>query len=136
MICFLSSCFEFFHKSWVPLQLKKNFVAPFYGWGSTGSRLQSHFEKAVYFLLLSSQKSLVPIWSTWEGWKAESTVESNLIILFFNSSLDPCAEIPALFSHWLYSSLLISWVIFIAANLLVYKASCLWLSCYRYCVNL
>ena len=29
--------------------LKKNFMAPFYGWGSTASRLQSHFEEAVYF---------------------------------------------------------------------------------------
>ena len=25
-------------------------MAPFYGWGSTGSRLQSHEEEAVYFL--------------------------------------------------------------------------------------
>ena len=37
---------------------KKNFMAPFYGWGSTASRLQSHYEEAVYFLLLSSQKEL------------------------------------------------------------------------------
>ena len=28
-------------------------MAPFYGWGSTGSRLQSHFEEAVYFLPLT-----------------------------------------------------------------------------------
>ena len=31
-------------------------MAPFYGWKSTVSRLQSHYEEAVYFLELSSQK--------------------------------------------------------------------------------
>ena len=31
-------------------------MAPSYGWGSTALRLQSHFEKAVYFLPLSPQK--------------------------------------------------------------------------------
>ena len=36
----------------------------------------SHFEEAVYFLPLSSQKFLVLILSTWKGWKAESTLES------------------------------------------------------------
>ena len=36
---------------------------------------ESHFEEAVYFLLLSSQKFLVLILSTSEGWKAESTLE-------------------------------------------------------------
>ena len=36
----------------------------------------SHFEEAVHFLLLSSQKFLVLILSTSEGWKAESTLES------------------------------------------------------------
>ena len=35
----------------------------------------SHFEKAVYFLPLSSKKLLVLILSTSEGWKAESTLE-------------------------------------------------------------
>ena len=50
-------------------------MAPFYGWGSIASRLQSHIEEAVYFLLLSSQKFLVLIWSTWGGWKAEATLE-------------------------------------------------------------
>ena len=35
----------------------------------------SHFEEAVYFLPLSSQKFLVLILSTLEGWKAESTLE-------------------------------------------------------------
>ena len=40
---------------------KQNFIAPFYGWGSTASRLQSHCEEIVYFLPLSSQKFLVLI---------------------------------------------------------------------------
>ena len=35
----------------------------------------SHFEEPVYFLPLSSQKFLVLILSTSEGWKAESTLE-------------------------------------------------------------
>ena len=35
----------------------------------------SNFEEAVYFLPLSSQKSLVLILLTSEGWKAESTLE-------------------------------------------------------------
>ena len=53
----------------------KNFMVTFYGRGSTAERLQSHYENAVYFLPLSSEKFLVPIWSTSEGWKAESTLE-------------------------------------------------------------
>ena len=36
---------------------------------------KSHFEEAVYFLPLSSQKSLVLTLSTSEGQKAESTLE-------------------------------------------------------------
>ena len=35
----------------------------------------SHFEEAVYFLPLSSQKFLVLILSTSDGWKAESTLK-------------------------------------------------------------
>ena len=35
----------------------------------------SHVEEAVYFLPFSSQKFLVLILSTSEGWKAESTLE-------------------------------------------------------------
>ena len=50
-------------------------MAPFYGWGSTTSRLQSHYEESVYFLPFRSQKFLILIWSTSEGWKAESTLE-------------------------------------------------------------
>ena len=49
-------------------------MAPFYGSGSTASGY-GHFEEAVYFLPLSSQKFLVLILSTSEGWKAESTLE-------------------------------------------------------------
>ena len=36
---------------------------------------KSHFEEAVYFLTLSSQKFLVLILSTSAGWKAESSLE-------------------------------------------------------------
>ena len=35
----------------------------------------SHFEEAVYFLPLSYKKLVVLIWSTSQGWKAESTLE-------------------------------------------------------------
>ena len=41
----------------------------------TVSRQQSHYQEAVYFLALSSQIFLVLIWSTLEGWKAESILE-------------------------------------------------------------
>ena len=44
----------------------KNFMAPFYGWGSTVSRLQP-LRGGSYFLPLTSQKFLVLILSTWEG---------------------------------------------------------------------
>ena len=47
---------------------KKNFVALFYGWGSTVLRPQP-LQEAVYFLPLSYQKFLVLILSTSEGWK-------------------------------------------------------------------
>ena len=40
---------------------KKNFMTLFCGWSSTVSRLQSHYEEAVYFLPLSSQKFQVLI---------------------------------------------------------------------------
>ena len=39
----------------------------FYGWGSTVSRLQTHYEEAVYYLYLSSQKFLVLIVSELSG---------------------------------------------------------------------
>ena len=50
-------------------------MAPFNGLGLIPPRLQNHYEEAVYFLQLSSQKFLVLIWSTSEGSKAESTLE-------------------------------------------------------------
>ena len=50
-------------------------MPPFYGWGSTVSRLQSHNKETVYFLSFSSQEFLVLSWSTSEGWKAELTLE-------------------------------------------------------------
>ena len=58
------------------IQLKNfNFLAFFYGWGSTASRVQNHYEEAVYFLPLSSKKFVVLIWSNLEGWKAEVTLK-------------------------------------------------------------
>ena len=40
---------------------RKNVLAPFFGWGSTASRLQSHYEEAVYFVPLCSQNFQVLI---------------------------------------------------------------------------
>ena len=79
---------------------KKNFMAPFYGWGSTTSRLQSNYEEEVYFLPQSSQKFLVLIWSTLEEWNCDLTLEplsgfehrtSGLGINCFNHSLGNCS---------------------------------------------
>ena len=42
-------------------------MAPFYGRGSTASRLQSHQGETGYFLQLSSKEFLVLVRSTWEG---------------------------------------------------------------------
>ena len=53
----------------------KNFMTPFHGWGSTVTRLQSHYQEKVYFLPQTSQKVLVLVWSILEGWKAESILE-------------------------------------------------------------
>ena len=49
-----------------PLLFNFNFMAPFNGWGSTASRLQSHYEEAVYFLPQISLKFPVLVWSTSE----------------------------------------------------------------------
>ena len=54
---------------------KKSFMAPFYEWVPTMSRLQSYSEETVYFLPLRPQEFLVLISLTLEGWKAESTLE-------------------------------------------------------------
>ena len=48
------------------LENKKNFMAPFYRWGSTASRLQP-LRGGSLFLPLSSQKFLVLILLTSEG---------------------------------------------------------------------
>ena len=42
-------------------------MAPFYGWGSTVSRLQSHHEETVDFLPLDPHNYLVLIQSASEG---------------------------------------------------------------------
>ena len=63
-----------FNISWLHT-LKENFMASFHEWGSTASGLQSHYEESVYFLLLSSQKFLVLILSTLEGWNTKSTLK-------------------------------------------------------------
>ena len=56
-------------------KIKKNTLRPLFMDGVQLPRCYSHFEEAVYFLLLSSQKSLVLILWTSEVWKAESTLE-------------------------------------------------------------
>ena len=49
-------------------------MAPFYGWGDQLPQGQSHFDEAIYFLPLSSQKFLVLIWSPSDRWKTEPTL--------------------------------------------------------------
>ena len=41
--------------------LLKNIMARFFEWGSTASRLQSHYEETVYFLTLTPEKFQVLI---------------------------------------------------------------------------
>ena len=57
-------------------------MASFCVWGSTASRLEQavYFEEAVYFSPLSSQKFVVLILLMLEGWKAESTLESPVVL--------------------------------------------------------
>ena len=50
-------------------------MAAFYEWGSTVSRLQSHYEETFYFLPLSPEDFLILIFSTSKGLKANSTLE-------------------------------------------------------------
>ena len=50
------------------LKKKKKLYGLFFGWGSTVSRLQSHYEETVYFLPFSCQEFLVFNWSILEGW--------------------------------------------------------------------
>ena len=54
---------------------KKKTLWPFFVDGVQLTQGYSHFEEAVYFLPSSSQKFLVLILSTLEGWKAELTLE-------------------------------------------------------------
>ena len=51
-------------------------MTPFYECGLTASRLQSYHGKAAYFLPLSSKKFLALTWSTAEGSKTESILET------------------------------------------------------------
>ena len=63
-IIFLQIRFKFMCEQRFPiiLLLKRTyFIVPFYGWGSTVSRLQSHYEETVYFLPLGPQEFLVLI---------------------------------------------------------------------------
>lgn len=41
--------------------MAKNFVTPFYGWDLTAAKLQSHYERFVYFSKLNLQKFLALI---------------------------------------------------------------------------
>ena len=50
-------------------------MTPFYGWVSTASRLQSHYEEIVYFFQLSSQKCQALIRSISDGCKVEMTLK-------------------------------------------------------------
>ena len=50
-------------------------MAPFHGWNSNVSKLQSHYEETIYFSSLSPHNFLVLISSTSEGQKAELTLE-------------------------------------------------------------
>ena len=50
-------------------------MAPFHGWNSNVSKLQSHHEETIYFSSLSPHNFLVLISSTSEGQKAELTLE-------------------------------------------------------------
>ena len=53
----------------VGLQITLTLEPLFNGWGLTAPMLQSHYKEVVYFLLLSSQKFLILIWSTWKDKK-------------------------------------------------------------------
>ena len=61
---------KIFHKT-----KKKPLWPLFCGWCSTVSRLQSHYKETVYFLPFISQEFLVLIWSIYEVWKAELSLE-------------------------------------------------------------
>ena len=54
-------------------------MAPFYGWRSTASRLEP-LRGGSLLLTTGSQKFLVLILSTSEGWKAESTLDHPVVL--------------------------------------------------------
>ena len=54
-------------------------MAPFYGWGSTVSRLEP-LRGGSLLLPLSPQKFLIFTLSTSEGWKTESTLEPPVVL--------------------------------------------------------
>ena len=76
-------------------------MVPFYGWNSTFSRPQRHYEEAVYFLPVGSQKFLLLIWSTWEGWKAELTLEpyKGLVVIMFTYMKNEIVKLRKRKSH-------------------------------------
>ena len=51
-------------------------MAPFYGWGSTASRQQSHCKETVHLLPLSPPESPGTDLIDLEGWKAELILDS------------------------------------------------------------
>ena len=54
-------------------------MAPFYGWGSTASRLQRHYEETAYFLPLSFQKFVILIRSTTKDERLRRTVSHPVV---------------------------------------------------------
>ena len=65
--------FEFIDK--IFLCKSKTFMASYYEWGSTVSRINSNYNKIVYFLLQSPQEFMVLILSIAGGEKSEMTLE-------------------------------------------------------------
>ena len=71
-----TSCLLYFYPWKYFIKLKKKPLWPlFCGWCSTVSRLQSHYKETIYFLPFISQEFLVLIWSIYEVWKAELSLE-------------------------------------------------------------
>ena len=57
-----------------PAQIKEKLYGPFLWMEFNFLKATVSLQETVYFLPLSSQKFLVPIWLTSKGWKAESTL--------------------------------------------------------------
>ena len=65
------------------LKFKKYFMTPFYGWGSTVSRLQSCYEETVYFLPLGPQEFLeIILFTSCHQCKSEISVDFIIIMMF------------------------------------------------------